>query len=282
MYIKPPKNNIFLVIFFIFLSCSSFSQVTIWSEDFTTYSNGSTTGVANKWTTTTTSGIRYFEVRNNEFDARDTNASEQIFATEVIDISAYSNINLSVDVFKVNGTMEPSDYVNVYYKLDGGSETLFSTNGANADDFPARTASQSGLNGSTLEIIIRVQNGTGNAEIYGFDNILVQGTAGTSEINIQGNATDIPDGNTVISSTDDTYFGNVDVASGSVAHTFTIQNIGTGSLSLTGANPYVVITGDATEFSLTTTLSATIGASSSTTFTITFNPTSLGSKNATI
>ncbi|MCF6180613.1 choice-of-anchor D domain-containing protein [Lutibacter sp.] len=282
MYFKPQllKKILFSILFFI--AINSFSQVTIWSEDFTTYANGSTTGVGNKWTTTTTSGIRYFEVRNNEFDARDTNASEQIFATEVIDISAYSNINLSVDVFRVGGVMEPSDYVNVYYKLDGGGEILFTTNGANSDDFPSRTASQSGLNGSTLQIIIRVKNGTGNAEIYGFDNILVQGTSGTAEINIQGNATDIPDGNTVISSTDDTYFGNVDISSGNTAHTFTIQNIGTASLSLTGANPYVVITGDVTEFSLTSTPSATIGASSSTTFNITFNPTSLGSKTATI
>jgi len=282
MYFKPLHIKIILFSIFIFTCFNSYSQTTIWSEDFTTYSNGSTTGVGNKWTTSTTSGIRYFEVRNNEFNARDTNASEQIFSTEAIDITLYSNISLSVDVFKVDGTMESSDYVNVYYILDGGSETLFNTNGANADDFPSRTASQSSLNGSTIQIIIKVKNGTGNQEIYGFDNILVQGTSGLAEINIQGNAVDIPNGNTIISSADDTYFGNVDISSAGVVHTFTIQNIGTASLSLTGVNPYVVITGDASEFSLTLVPSATIGASSSTTFNITFNPTSLGSKTATI
>jgi hypothetical protein len=174
--------------------------------------------------------------------------------------------------------MEPQDYVHVYYKLDGGAETLFGTNGNNSDDFPNRTASQTGLNGSTVQIIIRVKNGTGNAEIYGFDNLLVKGLSGNAEINIQGNNVDIPDGNTIISSTDNTDFGNVDISSGGVSHTFTIQNLGSANLTL--SNP--TITGATSDFTITTNPNPTITPSGSATFTITFSPTSLGSKTATI
>ena len=56
----------------------------------------------------------------------------------------------------------------------------------------------------------------------------------TPEINVQGGSfpTNIPSGNTAISTVDDTDFGSVDVVSGSVTHTFTVQNSGTSSLTV--------------------------------------------------
>ena len=65
--------------------------------------------------------------------------------------------------------------------------------------------------------------------------------------------------------------------SGSNANTFTIQNTGTGSLSLTS-----VSSSDNTQFAVSGTTSGTIAASGSATFTVTFDPGSTGTKSATI
>ncbi|MCB0451006.1 MAG: choice-of-anchor D domain-containing protein, partial [Confluentibacter sp.] len=99
------------------------------------------------------------------------------------------------------------------------------------------------------------------------------------EINIQGNSINITDGDLTPTLTDFTDFGNVDIASGTNPNTFTIQNLGTLPLTVTGVN----ITGThASDFTLTTSPSASIAASSNTTFTITFNPSALGLRTATI
>ena len=63
------------------------------------------------------------------------------------------------------------------YILDGGTtEVVFSTNGNNTGNFSRpRVVSQTGLNGSTIKIIIKMLNTADNESFY-FDNILVQGT----------------------------------------------------------------------------------------------------------
>ncbi|MFD1292846.1 LamG-like jellyroll fold domain-containing protein [Lutibacter holmesii] len=176
------KFSLLLFVLTIAFPAVSFSQTTIWEEDFSSYADGTIVGTGNKWTVTTTAGINYFEVVNQEFQAKDTDAKEQVFTTEQIDISSYSNVNLSVDASKFAGTMElAEDYVKVSYILDGGTETLVETNGENLGEFGNVTASQLGLSGSTIQIIIRVLNGTGNWEIYSFDNILVTGTQTQTE-----------------------------------------------------------------------------------------------------
>ena len=56
-------------------------------------------------------------------------------------------------------------------------------------------------------------------------------TAGP-EINVLGNGTTIIDGDTTPSGADHTDFGSTDFPSGTVTRTFTIQNLGTASLTL--------------------------------------------------
>jgi len=121
--------------------------------------------------------------------------------------------------------------------------------------------------------------GYGEVEDY---TINIQTSAPQPEINIVGNGNDILDGDATPSSTDDTDFGTALVTSGSVAHTFTIQNTGAVDLTLDNPSPYVVIAGDTSEFTLTSNPTTPIASSGSTTFTITFDPTSAGTKNATI
>lgn len=80
-------------------------------------------------------------------------------------------------------------------------------------------------------------------------------------------------------------FGTQNVPSGSQTFTFTIQNLNTQTLpiNLTDPSPYVVISGaNASDFTLGTVPSSTIAASGSTTFTISFDPSDIGIRTATV
>jgi hypothetical protein len=102
-------------------------------------------------------------------------------------------------------------------------------------------------------------------------------------MSVTGKSTVITNGDATPSTTDDTDFGSVDVASGSVTHTFTVSNTGTADLSLTGT-PVVGITGtNASDFTVTAQPSATVAATSgSTTFTVKFDPSASGVRTATV
>ncbi|HDP97788.1 MAG TPA: T9SS type A sorting domain-containing protein [bacterium] len=166
-----------LTFFFIFaFITSTFSQTTIWSEDFT-YPDGTTqgSGTPPKWTVDISNcsfdGDDHFEVRSNQMQGNDLDG-EAVWISESIDISGYPNVSISVDVSEVGGH-ESSDYVRLYYQLDGGSETMFETNGDNSGDFTSVVASQANLNGSSLVIVIKAKNNA-NLEFLRFDNVNVQ------------------------------------------------------------------------------------------------------------
>ena len=107
----------------------------------------------------------------------------------------------------------------------------------------------------------------------------VVATITNPEINILGNAISIVDGDTTPSTTDSTDFGSLDASLGTLIKTFTIQNTGTsvltiGTITISGTN--------ASEFVVTTAPSTTVAAGSSTTFVVTFDPTVVGTRTATI
>lgn len=108
------------------------------------------------------------------------------------------------------------------------------------------------------------------------------GPSTAPEINVTGNATTIPSGNTTPSTTDDTDFGAAALTGGTVVHTFTIQNTGTASLNLTGT-PRVAISGaNAADFTVTTQPNSPVAPSGSATFTITFDPSAADTRTATV
>ncbi|MCG8470838.1 MAG: choice-of-anchor D domain-containing protein, partial [Desulfobacterales bacterium] len=76
----------------------------------------------------------------------------------------------------------------------------------------------------------------------------IQGTGTAPKIDLSGNSNPITNGSTTPSADNHTDFDKVDTGSGALARTFTIQNSGTGTLSLSG-DPLVSVTGDhASEF----------------------------------
>ncbi|WP_338814216.1 choice-of-anchor D domain-containing protein [Bernardetia sp. Wsw4-3y2] len=96
-----------------------------------------------------------------------------------------------------------------------------------------------------------------------------------SEINVQGNSTDIVNGDTSPSTTDDTDFGSI---STNLAKTYTIINDGGTPLNITS----IAISGtNAGDFAISSTPTS-IANSDSEDFIITFTPTNFGTRNATV
>lgn len=138
----------------------------------------------------------------------------------------------------------------------------------------------------TINVVIFL-SGASDSGTFRLDDFALIGsvtpTAASPEINLQGNGVSIVSGDTTPDLADHTDFGSVSTASGSVVREFTIQNLGTAALSLTGASPYVVISGaNAADFTVSAIPSNSIAASGSTTFNITFDPSADGLRTASI
>jgi hypothetical protein len=142
-----------ILLFLIVCACTSFygkeviSQVTIWSEDFSTNSDGDVTGDDNQaptgadWTsggctTCPSSSGDYWEIRSNRMEAQDVNDEIVNVQTEVIDISGTSTVQFSVLVTESGdheglylgtddcGEVANADFADVSYRIDGGAWTL--------------------------------------------------------------------------------------------------------------------------------------------------------------
>ena len=131
-----------------------------------------------------------------------------------------------------------------------------------------------------------VYNQNGNTATSGGTtvNFNVSGGSSAAEISISGNSIEIVDGDTTPSTSDNSDFGKVQFGVDTTVNTFSINNQSCStSLNLTGASPYITILGpNAADFSVTTIPTTPILAGGSTTFAITFNPTTAGIKNAII
>lgn len=144
---------------------------------------------------------------------------------------------------------------------------------------------------STSALFFSADNGQNPSPLYATSWTVETGT-GTAkvatavpeaDINLLGNGASIVSNDITPSFTDYTNFGSIDAISGTVVKTFTIQNTGGATLSLLGSSPYVAISGtDASDFSISSTPSATIASSGSTTFQVSCNPSSSGTRNATL
>lgn len=113
---------------------------------------------------------------------------------------------------------------------------------------------------------------------YSFD-ISAIAEAPTPEINIRGNFTNIVDGATTPLAADHTSFGTL--ATGNIlTRTYTIQNTGTGDLTLTA--PYVQLGTASTQYTINQPALTTIPSLGSTTFSVTFSSATAGIFDNTI
>ena len=105
---------------------------------------------------------------------------------------------------------------------------------------------------------------------------------GEPEIVVKGNHLSIVNGDSTPALTDHTDFGNAVVPGGTVVRTFTIENWGSGSLTLDGL-PKVSISGaQAADFTVTVQPTSPVEAGGSTTFNVRFSPSAVGLRSAVV
>ncbi len=191
--IHEMKNYIFCAILIcISLFSKSFAQTQIWDETFDIAEKGywgggsDLTGIT-KWSLNATNCtladvddfIKTVSTGGGRMQAQDIDG-EAVWTSEAIAISSFIDVSITVDVSEVGSSTSTSKYIKVYYSIDGGAETIFETNGENIGNFGVLTATQSGINGNSLQIIIRINNpNAGDGTI--FDNIVVEGNVPSND-----------------------------------------------------------------------------------------------------
>jgi hypothetical protein len=131
--------------------------------------------------------------------------------------------------------------------------------------------------GTTCGVVSSVVYVYTDATNDGTDNVWTFTISSTrsSEINILGNATTISSGDLTPDLADNTIFPTTDVGFSSAPFTYTIENTGNCDLDISSITV-------STDFTVTASTPATIGAASSTTFSIIFNPTTNGTTSSTV
>lgn len=107
-------------------------------------------------------------------------------------------------------------------------------------------------------------------------------SGGSPVMVVQGSAVTIGDGDSTPSTSDGTDFTNVNTANTTVLKTFVIKNTGSGALNLTGGTKVVVGGTNAGDFTVTQPAVSSIAAGGSASFDVTFNPSALGTRTATL
>jgi hypothetical protein len=108
----------------------------------------------------------------------------------------------------------------------------------------------------------------------------VQGTGTYVEVGVSGLGNNIADGDASPTTSDGTDFGSIALTGGTQLRTFVITNSGNRTLSISGG---ITTSGThAADFQITTAPSTTIAPSGSTSFVVTFNPSAVGVRTATI
>ncbi len=170
----------------------------------------------------------------------------------------------------IKGGSATGDYV---LDLSGMNPTLGS--GASTSFTVVFAPTTFGTRQTTLRLL-------SNDSDEGAFDIQLGGLGLAPEIQVTGNGAEISSGDPSPSLVDHTDFGNVVVVSGLVTRTFTIANLGTLELNLTGM-PLVKITGDhAADFTVSLSPDARLNPLALTTFEIKFDPSSPGLRSALV
>jgi hypothetical protein len=255
------------------------------------------------------SGVRGWQANNTTSTVTFANQSLSGFTNAFID---FKLAGMSTNA--TNG-IDGGDLVTVSISVDGGttysSELTIAGSAANQFwSFTATGSSTTTYDGNNTPVAITSTSATGvssvridipnahsqvrvrivmlnndTTERWVIDDVTIRGTvsAPSPEINLQGNLVSIVSGDTTPDVADHTDFGSISTASGTIVRTFNIQNTGTAALSLTGASPFVTISGaNAADFTVTTIPSNSILSSTNTTFQVTFDPSADGLRAATI
>ena len=179
---------------------------------------------------------------------------------------------------------------------NGASTTVTFEYGLTAGYGTTVTADQSPVTGTTNTAVSRAISGLTPATTYHFRAVAINagGTtygadrtftaiAAAAEMDVQGNGNSITDGDSTPSTADATDFGSTDIVTGTVDKTFTIINMGSTNLTLSGS-PRVSINGmHASDFTITAFPASPVApAGGTTTFSVRFEPSATGVRSASL
>ncbi|MEP2671433.1 MAG: PKD-like domain-containing protein, partial [Cyclobacteriaceae bacterium] len=127
-----------------------------------------------------TAGTDWLTVDNGRISARDVNGNTVVWESAVINLTG--PVDIFADIAEI-GAQAPTDFIRVFYKINGGGETQF---GAIDDDgvdgvFQTVSATGIGVAGNTLQIVMRAQN-DGATDEHRLDNIRVSNAGSTLPI----------------------------------------------------------------------------------------------------
>ena len=132
--------------------------------------------------------------------------------------------------------------------------------------------------GGVRTAVVSIANNDSDENPYTFT---IQGTGLSPDISVIGNGLEIANGDTTPSLLDHTNFGNVNEANpNNKIRNFYITNFGGENLTI--SLPITITGPNAADFTVTTVPSATVVPNNSTTLSITFNPSALGLREATV
>ena len=147
---------------------SDFSGITNWFLEYETLLLTSPDDYAK---TVPTSGGR-FEVR--DIDGVVT------WRSEWINTNGFYNISVSLTAYETgSGANEANKYLKAFFRLDGGDEILFGTNGINAGNWGDAHVGQQGLNCDSLQIVVYMANHYSSDKVT-LDEVLVTGETSDS------------------------------------------------------------------------------------------------------
>ncbi|AMC11333.1 hypothetical protein Lupro_08715 [Lutibacter profundi] len=293
MYFKPLNLSKILFGITFLVSLNFFSQTVIhtadfesdlsgWSQaggdDFDWTRDAGGTPSSNTGPSTGASGSYYMYTESS-----DPNYPSKVayFVSPSFDLAGITNPTF---VFYYHMYGSGMGTLDVEISTDGGSTyptNLWSQTGevqtSSSDDWSQVTLDLTAYIGETIYIRFKGTTGSSYRSDMAIDNVSLTVTYSGPEINVVGNGTNIPDGNTAISASDDTDFGSVYYLNGTITKTFTIENVGTSDLdvsSITSSNALFVVSN--------ITLPVTIASGNSVTFDVTFDPSTVSTQTSTI
>ncbi|MCZ4694443.1 choice-of-anchor L domain-containing protein [Ancylomarina euxinus] len=151
---------------------TSVGGLTIWAENFE--------GVNQGWSAD--SPISIITRSLNKILAGTNVSGSRKWVTDKIDISNYHDLKCSIDIGSWGNKLDNTDYLAIYYSVDGRGDVEFSVNGNQNNDISAQTACSNIPEGDELTIKVVMSNDQ-TTEHYYVDNIVVSG-----ESNIIGNS----------------------------------------------------------------------------------------------
>jgi len=108
------------------------------------------------------------------FECRDING-EVVWRSDIIDISIYKNVRVKLNASETgSGDNQGNKYLKAFYVLDRNAEMPFELNAEHYGNWGSDTIVQSNLNGTTLQIVVYMNNHYANDKVI-LDEIAVTG-----------------------------------------------------------------------------------------------------------